>query len=197
MAFAATVDLFRGNSPFGGSRQELKLRAPTDVSSSSNTVIQTSVPVRPAFDLTGWAELFVYPDTDHLDFARRVLELWNQDRRWSREVAGVVTKLVAFDQNWNGTDGQPPTLREASRMLGLLSRIAAFVDERPFLYPSPRGGMVAEFRLGATTVTVLVEGTVGMVGASPSTKEGPTFIDMTLPDGEAALIDEVAALAAV
>jgi hypothetical protein len=75
---------------------------------------------------------------------------------WISSAKAVIGQLRSLPGNWNQADGLPSDAESSANMASVLEAAAEFMP-KPFLYPSPHGGVIAEFEFRAGLVTLVMD----------------------------------------
>ncbi|ASJ70596.1 hypothetical protein [Granulosicoccus antarcticus] len=72
-------------------------------------------------------------------------------------------KLTEFPENWNGCGGVPLTIDNFNRSIDLLYLLSKYEVHNPYLYPSPRGGLIAEVGSKNSRITIIIDSDIGLL----------------------------------
>lgn len=111
-------------------------------------------------------------------------------RSWNFfEMLESVKKLTELSENWNACGGVPLAGVNFERSVDLLYFLSKYEFHSPYLYPSPRGGLIAELESNTSRITVVIDSDIGLlhIRNQPDQVE----FDFSLKDGFSSLLNRL------
>lgn len=101
-------------------------------------------------------------DTSKLKFETFANQAWHKSWGFFGMV-DAVKKLADFPENWNGSGGVPLTQDNFEKSIDLMYLLSEQGVHSPYLYPSPRGGLIAEVGSRNSRITVVIDSEFGLL----------------------------------
>ena len=94
------------------------------------------------------------------------LQLSESCQPWIPELLSSLHKLMTLDPRLEAAGISRVVRQDAFYALNVISQVIDQIDKKPFIYPTPSGGLTIEIDASAGNVTILVEKKMVMVASS-------------------------------